>query len=114
MITGRHRQPGGKMGRGANGSHPVQDLLIEQWPSLVLLPAVLVLLVVLIAVTRWWDQRDEARSAEREARRVGNLSRPRAAEAITIARVRAVDRSRRPWRRRTRCTCSWHTVGLGR
>ena len=74
------------MGRGANGSHPVLDLLVTQWPSLILVPAVLCLIAVLAAVTRWWDGRDEARTT-----------------ATNVL----------PWRRRARCTCSWHTVDAG-
>ena len=47
------------MGRGVNGGHPVLDVFIKQWPSLIFLPAILGLIVVLVAVTRWWDQRDK-------------------------------------------------------
>ena len=51
------------MGRGVNGGHPVLDVFIKQWPSLIFLPAILGLIVVLVAVTRWWDQRHKARPA---------------------------------------------------
>ena len=37
------------MGRGVNGGHPVLDVFIKQWPSLIFLPAILGLIVVLVA-----------------------------------------------------------------
>jgi len=59
------------MGRGVNGDHPALDVFIEQWPSLIFLPAILGLIVALVAVTRWWDQRDKSRLVlQRHLRRV--------------------------------------------
>ena len=52
------------MGRGPSGSRPVLDLFVEQWPLLIFVPAVLVLVAVLAGVTRWWDRRDAERSAD--------------------------------------------------
>jgi hypothetical protein len=51
-MMARHRKLGGQMGRGVNGDHPVLDVFIKQWPSLIFLPAILGLIVVLVAVTR--------------------------------------------------------------
>src|SRR5829696_5119755 len=57
------------MGRGPSGSRPVLDLFVEQWPLLIFVSAVLILVAVLAGVTRWWDRRDAERSAETTARR---------------------------------------------
>jgi hypothetical protein len=97
------------MGRGVNGGHPVLDVFIKQWPSLIFLPAILGLIVVLVAVTRWWDQRDKSRFAEKEARRADAPARPTGDEVIASPPPPG-DRSRRRWRRRSRCDCSWHTI----
>ena len=48
------------MGRGPSGSRPVLDLFIEQWPLLIFVPAVLLLVTVLAAVTRWGPARRAA------------------------------------------------------
>ena len=96
------------MRRGPSGSRPVLDLFVEQWPLLIFVPAVLVLVAVLAGVTRWWDQRDAERSTETTARRADAATGPEVAArfAPTVG-----SRSRRRWwRRRTLCTCSWHTV----
>jgi len=50
------------MGRGPSGSRPVLDLFVEQWPLLIFVPAVLILVAVLAGVTRWWDRWDAQRS----------------------------------------------------
>lgn len=95
------------MGRGSSGSRSLLDLFVEQWPMLILVPAVLVLLAVLAGVTRWWDRRDAQRSA----------GTPRA-EVVTghVVAARSVrtaaSRRRRRWSLRTRCTCSWHAVQM--
>ena len=95
------------MGRDPSGSRPVLDLFVEQWPMLIFVPAVLIIVAVLAGVTRWWDRRDAKRSAATTAQR---------ADAATGHEVAAGSprttrsRSRRRWSRRTRCTCSWHTV----
>ena len=94
------------MGRGPSGSRPVLDLFVEQWPLLIFVPAVLVLVAVLAGVTRWWDRRDAERS-ETTARRADAATGPEVAARSPRA---AGSRSRRRWRRQTRCTCSWHTV----
>ena len=98
------------MGRGVNRNHPVLDVFIEQWPSLIFLPAILGLIVALVAVTRWWDQRDKSRLADKEARRADAPARPTRDEVITPPPPRPGDRSRRRWRQRSRCDCSWHTI----
>jgi hypothetical protein len=96
------------MGRGPSGSRPVLDLFVEQWPLLIFVPAVLILIAVLAGVTRWWDRRDAERSAETTARRADTATGP---EVPARSPRAAGSRSRRQWRRRqTRCTCSWHTV----
>jgi hypothetical protein len=41
-------------------SHPVLAVLVHYWPSMVLLPSLLILIAALAMVTRWWDARDEA------------------------------------------------------
>ena len=97
------------MGRGVNGAHPVLDAFIKQWPSLIFLPAILGLIVVLVAVTRWWDQRDKSRFADTEARRTDATASPTPDEVIAPP-PRPGRRSRRRWRRRSRCECSWHTI----
>ena len=94
------------MGRGPSGSRPVLDLFVEQWPLLIFVPAVLILIAVLAGVTRWWDRRDAKRSADTTARRVDATAGPEV--AARFARP-AESRSRRRWRR-ARCTCSWHAV----
>jgi len=86
------------MGRGVNGGKPVLDVFLAQWPTLIFLPAILVLVVVLVTVTRWWDRRDESRLAEKEARRAGTPARPTGDEVIASPPPKPGDRSRRPWR----------------
>ena len=95
------------MGRGPSGSRPVLDLFVEQWPLLIFVPAVLILVAVLAGVTRWWDRRDAQRSTKATARRADGAT----GHAVAARFLRKTgSRSRRRWRRRTRCTCSWHTV----
>ena len=94
------------MGPGPSGSRPVLDLFVEQWPLLIFVPAVLILVAVLAGVTRWWDRRDAQRSAYTTARRADAATGHEvAARSPRIARSRS-----RRWWRRTHCTCSWHTV----
>jgi hypothetical protein len=85
------------MGRGANSGPDVLDVVLHQWPSLIFLPTVLVVVATLVGVTRWWDRRDEARATGTDEARV----------AGTTARIRWRPR----WRREAVCTCSWHTIG---
>jgi hypothetical protein len=95
------------MGRGPSGSRPVLDLFVEQWPMLIFVPVVLILIAVLAGVTRWWDRRDAERSAATAARRADAAT----GHEVAARFARTVgSRSRRRWWRRTRCTCSWHTV----
>jgi hypothetical protein len=85
------------MGRGANSGPDVLDVVLHQWPSLIFLPTVLVVVATLVGVTRWWDRRDEARvTGTDEARVAARTARPR---------------WRPRWRREAVCTCSWHTIG---
>jgi hypothetical protein len=77
------------MGRGAKGSPTVLDAVVHHWPSLIFVPAILVLIVVLVSITRWWDRRDGMLVTEKKMR----------------------DGWRLGWRRKARCTCSWHTIG---
>ena len=77
------------MGRSAKGDTSVLDVVLQEWPILIYVPLVLVLLGVLVGVTRWWDGRDGMRTTEKKAR---DAWRPR-------------------WRRQAVCTCSWHTIG---
>jgi hypothetical protein len=98
------------MGRGPSGSRPVLDLFIEQWPLLIFVPAVLLLVTVLASVTRWWDRRDAQRSAETTAPRADAATGYAATGHEVAARSPRTAGSRRRWWRRTRCTCSWHTV----
>ena len=95
------------MGRGPSGSRPVLDLFVEQWPLLIFVPAVLILVAVLAGVTRWWDRRDAERSADMTTRRAGAAT---GHEVAASSPRTAGSRSRRRWSQRTRCTCSWHTV----
>ena len=95
------------MGRGPSGSRTVLDLFVEQWPLLILVPAVLILVAVLACFTRWWDRRDAERSAETTARRSDAATGHQVAGRFPRT---PGSRSRRRWWRRTRCTCSWHTV----
>ena len=95
------------MGRGPSGSRPVLDLFVEQWPLLIFVPAVLILVAVLAGLTRWWDRRDAQRSADTTARRADAAT----GHEVTARSPRtAGSRSRRRWSRRAHCTCSWHTV----
>jgi hypothetical protein len=77
------------MGRGANGSPTVLDVVLDLWTVLIFVPAILVLIVVLVGITRWWDRRDGMLVTEKKARATW---RPRL-------------------RRRAVCTCSWHSIG---
>lgn len=95
------------MGRGPNGGGPVLDLFVEQWPMLVLVPAILILIAVLAGVTAWWDRRDAQRAGGTTARRTDARTVRTVAGHSTRS---AGSRIRLGWRRRTRCTCSWHTV----
>jgi hypothetical protein len=91
------------MSRGADGSRPLLDVFLAYWPLLIFVPAVLVLITVLVLVTRWWDRRDAARAAgPSPVRPVSAATRP--------SPLRSGGGFRRPWLRRTRCTCSWHDV----
>jgi hypothetical protein len=96
------------MGRGPSSSRPVLDLFVEQWPMLIFVPAILILITVLAGVTRWWDRRDAQWTA----------ARTRRADAATGHEVatpspRTTGRpSRRRWWRRRHCTCSWHNVRM--
>lgn len=95
------------MGRGPNGGGPVLDLFVEQWPMLVLVPAILILIAILAGVTARWDRRDAQRAARTTARRTDARTGREVAGRSTRS---AENRIRRRWWRRTRCTCSWHTV----
>jgi hypothetical protein len=77
------------MGRSAKADTSVLDVVLHEWPILIYVPLVLVLLGVLVGVTRWWDGRDGMRATEKKTR---DAWRPR-------------------WRRQAVCTCSWHTIG---
>ena len=95
------------MGRGPSGSRPVLDLFVEQWPMLIFVPAILILLAVLAGVTRWWDRRDAQRSAKTTARRADAAT----GHEVDARPARTIGgRDRGQWGRRTRCTCCWHTV----
>jgi hypothetical protein len=41
-------------------SHPVLAVFLHYWPTMVLLPALLLVIASLAFLTRWWDRRDEA------------------------------------------------------
>ena len=95
------------MGRGPSGSRPLLDLFVEQWPLLIFVPAVLILVAILAGLTGWWDRRDAKRSADTTARRADAAT----GHEVTARSPRiAGSRSRRRLSRRTHCTCSWHTV----
>ena len=89
------------MGRGPSGSRPVLDLFVEQWPLLIFVPAVLILVAVLAGLTRWWDRRDAERAADTTARRADAAA---VHEVAARSPRTAGSRSRRRWLRRTRCT----------
>ena len=95
------------MGRGSSGSRPVLDLFVEQWPMLIFVPAILILIAVLAGVTRWWDRRDAERSAKTTSRRADAAT---GHDVGTRSARTAGGGSPRRWWRRTHCTCSWHTV----
>src|SRR3954447_23613670 len=65
------------MGRGPSGSRPVLDLFVEQWPLLIFVPAVLVLVAVLAGVTRWWDRRGAGRGGGKHGRGGRGGGRPK-------------------------------------
>ena len=98
------------MGRGSNGGRPVLDLFIEQWPMLIFVPAVVVVLVALVAVTAWWDRRDRSCLPEKESRRAGVVLAPSSNKVVVPSTRRSSGMSRSGWRWRTRCNCSWHTM----
>ena len=87
------------MGPGSDATPRLLDVVVHQWPLLIFLPAVLVLLVVMIVVTRIWDARDARRLAD-------VVAGPRPAAAPVRGNP-----VRRWWRHRTRCRCSWHADG---
>lgn len=89
------------MGARPISGHPIRDLLVAQWPSLVFLPAVALVLITLVGVTRWYDRRDAALRAG------SAVSRARGPIVVRPVWLRA---GQRPWRRRTTCDCSWHTM----
>ena len=95
------------MRRIFSGDSPVLDLLAEQWPVLIFLPSVLLLVAVLALVTRRWDRRDAAARAQKR-RAAAVASRPKATVAPSRTSSRPAVRS--TWWRRQRCTCSWCTV----
>jgi hypothetical protein len=41
-------------------SHPVLAVFVHYWPSMILLPAILVLIALLAVITRWWEDRDHS------------------------------------------------------
>jgi hypothetical protein len=41
-------------------SHPVLAFIVKYWPSVILLPTILLLIATLALITHWWDERDEA------------------------------------------------------
>lgn len=88
------------MGRGASDGPSVLEVVLHHWPSLIYLPAVVVLVAVFVGITGWWDRRDEAR---RDEARVGEKARVGKKKVRTVRRL--------PWRREAVCTCSWHTIG---
>ena len=96
------------MGRGPSGSRPVLDLFVEQWPSLIFVPAVLILVAVLAGVTGWWDRRDAERLADTTARRADAAT---GHEVATRSPRTAGSRSHLGGAAATTRTCSWHTVG---
>src|SRR3954471_15139392 len=113
------------MRRGPSGSRPVLDLFVEQWPLLIFVPAVLILIAVLAGVTRWWDRRDAERSADTTARRADAApgpEDPHRAERRDAAhrlqrRVRrqntVIEHQHRPQTRHTPQSGSTHQSGKG-
>jgi hypothetical protein len=103
------------MGRGSTGGRSMLDLFVEQWPMLIFVPTVLGLVAAMVAVTGWWDRRDRARlaeqMAEKRARRAAALRASSSSTVVVPPPRRSGSVSRTGWRRRTRCNCSWHTVG---
>jgi hypothetical protein len=41
-------------------SHPVLAVFVHYRPSMILLPAILVLIALLAVITRWWEDRDHS------------------------------------------------------
>jgi hypothetical protein len=62
-------------------SHPTLAVFVEEWPSMILVPAVLLLIVALAVTTRVWDRRDQATRA----------STSRARPATTTDMINPVD-----------------------
>jgi hypothetical protein len=56
-------------------NHPTLAWFVDYWPSVVFVPTILLVIVVLALVTRWWDRRDESIQARQRgvlrATRVG-------------------------------------------
>jgi hypothetical protein len=90
------------MARGSDGVRRVLAVVVHQWPSLLFVPAVVVLLLVLIGVTRAWDRRDRVRLADQVAGPRGATPAPPRGSGV-----------RRRWWPQPRCRCSWHTGRLG-
>ena len=68
--------------------YPVLWLFVEQWPALILVPAVLSLIVVLAMLTRRWDQRDEMATDERPAKlttRSTEATSPTASNSVGVS-----------------------------
>jgi hypothetical protein len=46
-------------------NHPTLAWFVDYWPSVVFVPTILLVIVVLAVVTRWFDRRDESIQARR-------------------------------------------------
>ena len=40
-------------------NHPTLAWVLAYWPSMVLVPTILLMIAVLALVTHWWDRRDD-------------------------------------------------------
>jgi hypothetical protein len=56
-------------------NNPVLGVFIEQWPLLILTPAILLLIAMLALITRQWDQRDEIAARDRSSRQPSRTTR---------------------------------------
>lgn len=98
--------------RGLSGDHPVVELLLEQWATLIFLPSVLLLIGVLVGVTAWWERRDAMARKSSEQSEENAAAPPRRIDAAP-ARSTPGAALRRAWRGRALCTCSWHAAVNG-
>ena len=68
-------------------SHPWLALLLHYWPAAIMLPMILLLIVVLALITRWWDRRDRGADPRAGAARAPGGRAPELATDAAVQRA---------------------------